>query len=186
MDAAFGWIGDFLRWIVCFLPHLALCRATHGGVKFVRGKKVRAIRPGLFFWWPLVTEYVIVPTVRHPVDLPAQTLTTSDGKRVLVSVTLVVEISDVVKALGKTWDVDEMICDVGAASSIPVVCSRKWSELRREVEEACEDLAKEARALLRPYGIRVVKGRFTDLAECMVIRHEGSGGAAAVVPTEEE
>jgi hypothetical protein len=133
-----------------------------------------------------VTETVIVPTVRHPVDLPAQTLTTADGKRVLVSVTLVVEIADVVKALGKTWDVDEMICDVGAASSIPVVCSRKWGELRREIEGACDELAKEARALLRPYGIRVVKGRFTDLAECMVIRHEGGGGVAAVPVAEDE
>jgi regulator of protease activity HflC (stomatin/prohibitin superfamily) len=186
MEAAFSWLGDLARWMAMWVPRLGVCRATHGGVKFVRGKKVKAIRPGLFLWWPLVTEYVIIPTVRHPVDLPSQSLTTKDGKSIMVSVTLVVEISDVIRALGRTWDVDDMISDVGTAASIPVVCGRTWSELRKGLEEdVCDELVQEARKLLRPYGVKVIKGRFTDIAEHMVIRHEGSSGGLGIIPVEE-
>ncbi len=184
MDAAFGWIGDFLRWAICFFPHLGLCRATHGGVKFVRGKKVRPIRPGLFWYWPLVTEIEMRPTCRYPVDLPAQSLTTADQRTVLVSVTLVVEIADPVKAFGQTWEIDDMIGDIGAAAATEIIPVMRWESILQELKSGLSDkLAKAARGLLRPYGVRVIKARFTDLAEHKVFRHEGG---ANVTPVEIE
>lgn len=185
MEAAFGWIGDVLRWMVCFLPHLGLCRATHGGVKFVRGWKVKKISPGLFWYWPAVTEVELIPVCRHPVDLPAQTFTTSDGHTVLISVTLVIEISDTIRALGKTWDIDDMIMDVGAAAATECIPSMRWDAVRKGFKNGLFDkLAKAARNLLRPYGVRVIKARITDCSEATVIRHEG--GPVNVVPIPDE
>ena len=181
MDTALGWLGDLARWLAAWIPRLEICRATHGGVKFVRGKNVREVRPGLYVYWPAVTEVVLLPTVCHPVNLPPQSLTTRDGKTVLVSVTLVVEVADVVKALAKTWDVDQMIADVAGAATMEVVSERTWKELRQD--DAVEDLVRAARRLLRPYGVRVVKGRFTDCARHTVIR---TIGRETVVPAPEE
>jgi regulator of protease activity HflC (stomatin/prohibitin superfamily) len=187
MDAAFGWIGELLAWIVHFFPHLGICRATHGGVKFVRGKKVKPIRPGLYWYWPAVTEVVLEPVCRRPVDIPAQSLTTNDDITTLVSVTLVVEISDPVKAFGKTWDIDELIMDVGAAAATEIVPEQSWANLRGKLRNGItEKLLKSARNLLRPYGVRVLKARFTDFAEHTVIRHEGSGINAFPVSTDSE
>jgi regulator of protease activity HflC (stomatin/prohibitin superfamily) len=182
MEAAFSWIGDLVAWFAALIPRWDICRATHGGVKFVRGHKVKPIAPGIFWYWPAVTECVLIPVVRHPVDLPAQSLTTKDGKSVMVSVTFVVELVDVVKALGKTWDVDDMIRDVGRGAAGELVPTLKFTELRDP--DVKDDLAKTARRILRPYGVRVVRARLTDCTKNIVIRTVGQTGITPV-PEEE-
>jgi regulator of protease activity HflC (stomatin/prohibitin superfamily) len=181
MEAAFSWIGDLARWLANLIPRWDICRATHGGVKFVRGWKVKPIRPGIYWYWPAVTECVLIPVVRHPVDLPAQSLTTKDGKAVMLSVTYVVEITDVVRALGKTWEIDDMIRDVGRGAAGELVPRLRFTELRDP--DVKDDLAKTARRLLRPYGVRIVRARLTDCTKNLVIRTVGDG---ALVPVPEE
>lgn len=185
MEQAFGWIGDILRWFVHFLPHMGICRATHGGVKFVRGKHIKPIKPGLYFWWPAVTETVIVPAARQSVNLAPQSLTTKDYETVVVSVVLVFTITDLVKALGRSWDVDSTVEEVGGAAAVEVVANRRWQTLHRDLAngEASKELVKRAKALLRPYGVNVLKGQFTDCAVHTVIR---TIGVSPVTPVPEE
>lgn len=179
--AGLTWFGELVRWVADLIPRWEICRATHGGVKFVRGRKVKPIRPGIYWFWPAVTECVLLPVVRHPVDLPAQSLTTRDGKSVMLSITLVVEVVDVIRALGKTWDVDDMIRDIGRAAAGELVPTLRFSELRGP--DVPDDLAKTARRLLRPYGVRVIRARLTDCTKNLVVRTVGDG---SLVPVPEE
>ena len=45
MDKAFGWIGEIFQTLLKFLPWLVIVPATHGGVAFVRGHRVKEWRP---------------------------------------------------------------------------------------------------------------------------------------------
>lgn len=183
------WIYELVHWVVNFLPKLRVCRATHGGVKFRRGWKVVEIKPGMFWYWPVTTEYATMPVVEHSVDLPSQSLTTKDGYSIGVSVTLVIEISNVVKALGETWDVDDIVMEIGGASAVDAVVMRTWSELRKDLADGTieSELKSAATKLLKKYGVRVKKARFTDCADHTVIRTLGeNGGGIIPVPMSEE
>lgn len=178
MDA-FSWINDFLRWLIHFVPRLGICRATHGGVKFVRGKHIKEIQPGLYFWWPVTTEIEIIPVARQSANLAHQVLTTSDGITVMVSAVIIVKITNVIKALGQSWSVDETIDELGNTAVVKAVSSRTFASLRKEVAgEVPKELTRRLQQLLRPYGVKVVEGRLSDLAKAQVIRTVGNGDGA--------
>jgi regulator of protease activity HflC (stomatin/prohibitin superfamily) len=182
MEGAFGWIGELFAWFVSLLPHLDLCRVTHRGLKFKRGGKVRVIEPGLYWWWPCVTEVVTMPVVRQSVDIPAQTLTTKDGYSILISMTLVYEITDVEKALAQSYDVDDTITEFGGTAAVQVVTSRKFDEVREALSTVVpKELKRRCQKALYPFGVKVIMARLTDFAECTVIRNVGDGGVLPVV-----
>jgi len=175
---AFSWIGDLAQWIGSLVPRWHLCRSTHSGVKFVRSK-VKAIAPGIFWIWPVTSEYVLIPTARQSLDIPAQALTTKDGISVLVSVVLVYEVKNIVKALGQTWDPDDTAMEIGGAATVGVVASRTWAELQASLADgqAAKELSAQAQELLRPFGFKIIRGRFTDCARCLVLRTVGDWSA---------
>ena len=39
METAFAWLNQLVQTFYRFLPHILIVRATHGGVKWVRGRK---------------------------------------------------------------------------------------------------------------------------------------------------
>lgn len=174
MDA-FGWLGQLVEWVGSWVPRLEICRATHKGVKFVRGKHVRVIEPGLYLYWPITTECDVIPVVRQSVDLASQVLTTDDEKTVMVSAVLVYEVSDVEKALARSHDVDDTITEVAAAVVAESVTPRTFQELRTELhgEVRAEMTKKCNEALIYKFGIRVLDARLTDLAIARVIRTVG-------------
>ena len=185
MGATFSWIGELVQWFARWIPRLGICRATHGGVKFRRGCHVRPIRPGMYVYWPVTTEIEVIPTARQSVDISPQTLMTKDKATVLVSVVLVYEINDIVKALGKSWNVDDTIREVGGTAVVREVVTRTFADLAKHlVDEIRNELTKKCRTLLRPFGVRVLDARFSDFAECQVIRNVGDG--RGVIPLVQE
>ncbi len=89
MESAFAWLSQLIETLYKFVPHILIIRATHGGVKWVRGKRIRLLSPGLHFYWPLTTEVEVVVTARQTLAIPDQVMATKDGKKVVVK-TLVV------------------------------------------------------------------------------------------------
>jgi len=177
-------IGEFFRWCAKFFPRLMLCRSTHGGVKF-KGKKNTEIKPGLFMYWPLVTEVKLIPTAHYPIDLPSQTLTTKDDISITLSPVLVVEINDVMAALCTCYDVDDTAMEIGGAAIVELVMSRTFNIVKKELtSKIWNEFAIKARRLLRPYGVQVVHAYTTDFAESTTFRHMGDGTGLVVEPKE--
>lgn len=175
---AFSWIGDLLEWIVDWIPRVEICRATHRGVKFVCGKHVKEINPGLYVYWPQTTECVVIPVVRQSVNLPPQTLTTKDGFSVLVSPVLIYEIDDIRKALADSYDVDDTITEIGGLAVVDAVASRTFEEIRENLTtKVKKDITDKSRLLLAPFGVKVKVGLLSDFAKCRVIRIAGDAGA---------
>lgn len=176
MEGAFGWFGELLRWFAKWIPRLGICRATHAGVRFRHGSAVRAIEPGLYVWWPAVTEVLTIPVVRQSANILPQTLVTKDGVAVLFSITIIVEIEDVVKALACAWDIEETIAEFGGTAAVQIVASKTFDELRAGLAgDVAEMLRKQCRKTLKPFGVNVLFARFTDFAPCnLVARVVGS------------
>jgi regulator of protease activity HflC (stomatin/prohibitin superfamily) len=194
MGFGLDWINDLILWFARWLPRWELCEPTHRGVKVKGGfvssifgrtsLTVQKIEPGIYWWWPVKTLVKLLPVERHSVDLPTQSIDTRDGKPIMVSAVLVIEIADIVKALTKSPDISDTIMEIGGAAATTCVACRTYSELRKDFAEGDveEELLKEARLLLRRYGVRVVDARLLDCVKHFPIRNEGGG--AVSVPTE--
>ena len=112
MNAAFAWISDFVNLFISFFPHLIIVKKIESGVKFVRGKHVKILKPGLRWYWPLVTEQEVVVVVRQVTNLAPQTLMTKDGKTVIASAVVVYRVSNIEAFLVENHDADEAIGEV--------------------------------------------------------------------------
>lgn len=173
MEAALGWIGDFFRFFFALLPRLVIVKATHEGVKFVRGKRVVRIGPGLHWYWPLVTEVIVVAIKRQTVNLPTQRLIDRDGKTIVVSGIVVYEVSDVVALLTACWNYDQTIRDMSLAAVKDVVVSMGLQELLDPDLKIEEELEQQLAPELALFGIRVIRLTLSDLAPATVLAHCG-------------
>jgi regulator of protease activity HflC (stomatin/prohibitin superfamily) len=182
MEAAFGWLGQFIEYLASFIPRWKVIKATDAGVSFVRGKNVKEIRPGLYWHWPIWTEYIIIPVVRQTLDLPDQTLTTADEVPITVSSVIVYEVTDVVKALTVQWDLEDTIHDICQVAVRRYTVGRTFEEIRTGDERELKD---EVRKSLARYGVAIREASIVNIAKTKVLTVVG-GGTVVTNDYEEE
>lgn len=176
MDAALGWIGQIWDFLVSLVPHMGLMPKTHGGVKFKRRGRVQLVEPGLYWFWPIVTDVVAIPVKRQTLSLETQTLTTKDDYTVSVSATIVYEIRDVVKALSENWDIDDTVGDIAQKSVLGVVIDRTFEDLRAAIsDEVPKEIRDKCKKDLRQYGV-LVKDAFLSSC-CVVTAYHNTGSS---------
>ncbi len=187
MESAFSWLSQLIETFYRFIPHILIVRATHAGVKWVRGKHIKALAPGLHFYWPLTTEIEIMVTARQTLAIPDQVLTTKDGKKVTVKTLVVYKIRDIVQAIGKAnWDVDTTVNDLTQSSVMGVVATHTADEILAGIADGTitHTLTKEVRKELRQYGVYIARAKLVDYAETKVFKlltsqpdHHAMGGS---------
>jgi regulator of protease activity HflC (stomatin/prohibitin superfamily) len=173
MDAAFAWLNQLIQAFYQLFPRIVIVRATHGGVKWVRGKNIKPLEPGLHVYWPLTTDIEVIVTARQTLAVPDQVLATSDGKKVVVKTLVVYRVSDVVQAIGKlNWDCDTTINDLTQAAVVRVIATHTYDEIMRGIadETLTKTLTHEVRKELRQFGVYVTRCRLVDFAECKVFK----------------
>lgn len=184
MEAALGWIGELVSWLVSWFPCLGICRKTHGGVKFVRGKKIVRIEPGLFWHWPITTEIEMIVVVRQTLALSAQRLTTLDDQVISIAVVVLYRVEDVVKALVDSADYDDMAEDVAGQSVADIVADSDYTALRTKQREMENAMTRRLRTDLRPFGLYVEKCRITDFARTRMLSIDGPPMILPEAPSE--
>jgi regulator of protease activity HflC (stomatin/prohibitin superfamily) len=168
MDSALAWVGQLAQWFGQFFPRWIILNTTEGAVKFVGGKRVVLLGPGIHWFWPARTEVKAWVVARQSVNLPSQTVTTKDGKVIAVGGLLIFRITDAMKLIADTWDPDQTIKDI-AAGALHEVCSLStWEELR--TGDLTTVLRRTLRRRLRPFGVKVIHATLTDLAPCRVLK----------------
>jgi regulator of protease activity HflC (stomatin/prohibitin superfamily) len=98
VDKAFGWLGEIFQTLLRVIPWLVIVPATHRGVAFVRGFKVKEWAPGLHWYWPVVTTYKLLIVVRQTVRIQSKVIMTRDLKTVTVGSLVTYHINDVIAA----------------------------------------------------------------------------------------
>ena len=164
----FSWLSEIFNAILSFIPRPVIVRATHGGVKWRFGHKVRELKPGWRWIWPLVTDHEIIVTARQTNNIPSQALITKDGKQVVAASMVIFSIKDVVRAIGqRNWDVGSTVDDITAAATVQVITSWRFNDLLENLIGDVElELTKTCRRRLNQFGVHVHRVCLTDFSTC--------------------
>ena len=138
MDQAFGWIGEIFRAILKIIPWLVIVPATHGGVAFVRGHRVKEWKPGLQWYWPVVTTYKLMATVRQTQLIQSKVVMTKDLRTVTVGALVTYFVDDVVAALSKIADLPSDIMERTQGAILTEVSENTLEEIqadRRRIQQ---------------------------------------------------
>ncbi len=150
------------------VPRMGIMPATHRGVRYRHGSKVMEIKPGLYVYWPLVTTIEDHGVKRQTVKVPTQTIYASCGLSISAGCVIVFEITDILKALYETWEIDETIADEAEALLAQVISEIK--SIDTNIIELNKTLTKEMRLRLKQYGVSVKRANIRDYAPSKVYR----------------
>jgi len=172
VNEALAWIGQIADWIGKFVPRWKIVAEWELGLKLPRGRNPQICTPGIWWYWPASTVWVIHPTKRQGVNLKSQTITTADGKAIIAGGLIVFEVADVVKLVVDTYMPDETVKEISLTAVHDVCCLLTWEQLQQEQRsgELDKKLKVAATGELRRYGVRVLKMTLTDLALTRVIK----------------
>lgn len=67
-----AWLNELMLWLGKWFPRLMLVRAGSVAVIFHRGGRIREGLPGLYCYWPITTDLVVVSTRRRTNEIAAQ------------------------------------------------------------------------------------------------------------------
>ncbi len=163
-----GWLVTFIDRLFIWVPRCILVRLTHGGVKWrgslwSHGLEVIELKPGLFWYWPLVTDYQLVVVARQPVDLPTMSLLTCDGKSIVISASVIFRVNNVILAIAeRNWDADATTVDITQNVIFDAVRIRTLENLRQESNSLKQDLTETAKNELKKFGIHVERVLLKD------------------------
>jgi modulator of FtsH protease HflK len=122
----------------------------------------RKLAPGFHWIIPFQVERAIADNVvPRTVNLGAQSLTTSDGKSIVVSGVITASIRDIKKATLEVESVDHALRDSCYGAIGIHVAGNTWDHLR--TEEGSEALTKACRKQGWRYGLEIEKVQLSDL-----------------------
>jgi len=178
---AFDWLGDMVRWLGRFVPRVMLIRQTHRGVCFTL-HKARKIGPGLVWYWPLISELVLVCIVRQTINLHYQCLITRDGKEIVIAVTVVLSIHDPLAAVTTTDDVLDTVSDMAQWGVKRVVSNCTAEELRSGKTDNNRSVDKLLRSKLGTdvamYGVTIEQAFLNEMSFPTTVRLMGGPALA--------
>ncbi|QUM88850.1 SPFH domain-containing protein [Moritella sp. 36] len=189
LDKIPSWLIWFIPivWLIPKIFGLRVVRRTHGGVKFTNvicwryflkrsewsllppfvpheDASVLEIKPGVCIYNKLLTDIELYPTARQTSNLQYQALVTKDNRSIAVSTIIAFEVTDIVKAYGETWDMEDLIKDISLAKVRQLLTSMLYDDIIKNQAQIDDDLTVELKMELCSYGVEVIKAYFTDLA----------------------
>ncbi len=179
MEALFSWLSNLINFFGNFIPRLRICKKNYQGVKYVRGKNVKIISPGLFMYWPLTTEFDLTPVAPQILNLTVQTLLTKDNKTIIGDGCVCYKIADVEKYLVDNYDSPECLNQVALASVRDVIMFRSLDDIQNDREEIDECLTESAKELLEDqFGVQILYVKLVSCAPARVINLVGGLGSS--------
>ena len=177
MDKALGWIGEIFQTLLRLLPWLVVVPATHGGVAFVRGHRIKEWKPGLHWYWPVATQYKLMTTVRQTQMVTSKVVMTKDQQTVIVGALVTYFVDDVVSAIAKIADVPSDIIERSQGAMLAEVSENTLEEIQRNRLRFNKNLAEKISATLEGYGVHILQAQLTEFAPC---RAHAIRGAASL------
>ena len=168
----FSFLNDIVQAILKFIPRPVIVRLTHGGIKWRFGRYAKEMKPGLWWCWPLTTDWELIVVARQTHHLPTQSLVTKDGKQVAVGALVVFSVRDVLRAIGKqNWDVDTCVNDISMAAIVGEITHWDYSYLQDNISGVvAHELTQACRKQLRQFGVYVHRVRLTEFAPTKTLK----------------
>jgi len=173
VDKAFGWIGEIFQTLLKFLPWLIIVPATHGGVAFVYGWRIKEWKPGLHWYWPLVTTYKTMATVRQTQRIQSKIVMTKDHKTVTVGALVTYYVDDVVSAIANIADLPSDIMERSQGAILAEVSERTLEEIQSDRVGFNAGLTERVASVLNGYGVQILHAQLTEFAPCRAFAING-------------
>lgn len=153
VDMLIGFIGMFRFFTVV--------DAFENGVKLRWGKYVKTVKPGFRWQLPLgIDEILTVNVVTDPVVVGPQSLTTKDGKSVVILAIVTWKTFDARKVLLEVDGAESALVDVSCGYIHEQVAAHTWATIR--TPEFPNSLKKHIQKQARKWGISVTNVQFSD------------------------
>jgi|SRR5579864_3810508 len=172
MDNAFAWIASIMDWLGRFIPRREILDTTQGAIKYKHGHTPVICAPGVHWYWPWTSTWVVYPTARQTDRLATQTMETTDRVTFVVDAMLTYSVHDIAALVTTTYSPTKNTVDIAMAAVHDVCCDYTWAELQDEQRRGTlkTKLKNEASRMLRDYGITVIKLQLNTLARCRVLK----------------
>lgn len=175
MEAAFSWLGQIFEALLQFVPRRVIVRATEGGVKWSLWREPKEMRPGIRFYWPLITDVEVTVVARQSFNTPREPLQTADGVEVVAGGVVVYSINDIVQAIGKlNWSPEDTAQDIVQAVLASVITSHSHEYILSELSGKIEnEITDKCRKQLRKYGVYVERAGLCAFSSTRNWHHSG-------------
>lgn len=173
MDRAFGWIGEIFQTLLRFLPWLVIVPATQAGVAFVHGRRVKEWKPGLHWYWPLVTTYKLMTTVRQTQRIQSKVVMTKDMRTVTAGALVTYIVDDVVSAVAKIADLPSDIMERSQGAILAEISERTLQDIQANRASFNAGLTARVGEVLNGYGVQILQAQITEFAPCRAIAING-------------
>ena len=134
----------------------------------------RTLEPGFHWVVPLAIERVygdsVVPTTH---DLAPQSLTTADGRSVVIRAVITRSITDIRKAVLECEGVENVLVDSATGAVADAVRAHEWDELSSK--DFAQALTAEVRDRAKPWGVKIHRVQLADISASRSLRLWTSG-----------
>jgi regulator of protease activity HflC (stomatin/prohibitin superfamily) len=141
------------------------------GVWVRRGEIRETYGPSMRFMWPVIDDIHPIGVNEQVVDLRCQSITTKDGKAILVSGKLKYRVFDAELALFAVDDWDQSL----ANEALGIICTecmkRTFAECLNH-EGTCNEIEKAVRRQAKKWGIEIIGFTLTDMVVHRALRLE--------------
>lgn len=157
---------DFLISIIKIFQFTMVVHAWQKGIRLRLGKFQAILHPGLHFYFPfwidkILTENVATETMR----VKPQSVTTKDGKSVVVSAVVTFRIEDIRTFLLDVEGRNNVVEDCTYGPIANYVMKRDWPELCA-LESLDNEFTKVVRRQAKKYGVDVLSVQIIDFVQC--------------------
>ena len=174
LEQVFGWIGQIFQTLLKLLPWLVIVPSTHAGVAFVRGSRVKEWQPGLHWYWPVVTTYKLMVTVRQTQKIQSKVVMTRDHETVIVGALVTYYIDDIVSAVAKIADLPSDVIERSQSEVLAAVAETSIKEVQADRLAFNKVLTERAGRSLNGYGVCVLQVQLTEFAPCRAFALNGN------------
>lgn len=165
LNLGFGWLAQFIDFVISFVPRIKVLAWNERGVKFTRGGRPTEVGPGVTWYWPWCTKIVCHFVVRCSLQLEPLSIETKDGVPAAVGLVVVYRITDVVAFEAENFNADDNMAEVALACLRNVVMEHSWAELKADAADGSRLEGKLTRRMgktLEQFGVTVESCRPTD------------------------
>lgn len=155
---------SLINFIISILDKLLffwIIKEFDNGVLLRFGKYKKTLKPGIHFKIPLVDEVITHHVVTSLLSIPAQSLTTKDGKQLVVKGIVKYRVEDVKPLLLEVWDSTDAISDITQSIIKKQIHIRTWEQCTED--DLDNEITKKLRVEVRKWGISIDNVTMTDM-----------------------
>lgn len=160
-------LADLLIQLLRMIQFVCIVRDYESGVVLRFGRFNRLAQPGLVFIWPFAEEVLLTTTVKQALNVGPQSLTTKDGRSVVISTVITFSVVDCQVFLLQVEGAQHAIEDCTYGAVAKVIRSMTWEDLVLiDVDQA---ISNEVQPRAEEYGVEAF-AKVSDLTMSDTVR----------------